>query len=56
MTGELIVTITVITASPEHAARSAEAFARAATGLALEGISVNLHMGTLDDDDVEEPA
>jgi hypothetical protein len=49
----LVVSATVVTEDQAQAARAAEAFARACTGLALEGIGVNLSIGTVDDE--EEP-
>lgn len=42
---------TVVTADHEEAAKAAEVFARACTGLVLEGISVSLSMGMPDEED-----
>lgn len=41
----LVVSATVVTDKPEAAVRAAEVFARAAAGLVLEGISVNVSLG-----------
>ncbi|HEV2071065.1 MAG TPA: hypothetical protein VGR26_14845 [Acidimicrobiales bacterium] len=51
MGASIVVSCTVVTESQEHAARAGEAFSRAATGLALEGIAVSLTMGTPDDEE-----
>ena len=50
----IVVSATVVTDNPEHAARAAEVLARAAAGLVLDGISVNVSLG-IPDDDPEEP-
>jgi hypothetical protein len=50
----MVVSLTVVSAEPEHVTRAAEVMARAAAGLALEGIMVNLSMGTPSDEDEGE--
>lgn len=50
----LVVSLTLVTEDPEAAARSAEVMARAAAGLALEGLSVSLSLGTVTDDEDDE--
>lgn len=45
MEREAVINCTVITGDPEKIARAGEALARAAAGLALEGIDVNVHFG-----------
>lgn len=50
----LVVSLSVVTDDPEAAARSAEVMARAAAGLALEGLSVSLSLGTVIDEDEDE--
>ena len=50
MDRELAIGVTVFTSDPEQATRAAEAFARVATGLALEGIDVSFSIHTLDED------
>jgi hypothetical protein len=47
----VVISATIVTENPEHATRAAEAFARACTGLVLEGINVSLSMGYGDEDD-----
>jgi hypothetical protein len=47
----IVVSATVVTENPEHAARAAEVLARAAAGLVLDGISVNVSLGIPDDDE-----
>lgn len=53
MTATMVVSLTVVSDQPEVVARAAEVMGRAAAGLALEGIMVNLSMGTpsAEDDD-----
>lgn len=55
MAGTLVVSLTVVTEDPNEATRTAEVMARAATGLALEGIRVSLTIGTVDDVDDADP-
>jgi hypothetical protein len=50
---DIVVSATVVTSDPEHVVKSAEAFGRAIAGLALEGISVGLSIGTVEDEDEE---
>lgn len=50
----LVVSATVVTQDQSKAARVVEVLARASTGLALEGLSISITMGTaieVDDDD-----
>lgn len=47
----LVVSLTVVTKDPDAAARAAEVMARAASGLALDGIDINLTLGNVDDED-----
>lgn len=54
MTRETVVSLTVVSASAEQVTRAAEVMARAATGLALEGIMANLSLGTPEDDPDDE--
>jgi hypothetical protein len=49
----LVLSLTVVTRDQSEATRTAEVMARAATGLALEGITISFHIGTVDDDDVD---
>ncbi len=49
----VVVSATVVTENPEHAARAAEVLARAAAGLVLDGINVNVSLGIPDDDPEE---
>ena len=51
MTATMVVSLTVVSDQPEVVARAAEVMGRAAAGLALEGIMVNLSMGTPGDED-----
>jgi hypothetical protein len=47
----MVVGLTVVTEDQEEAVRAGEVFARAAVGLLLEGITVNLNLGIPDDED-----
>jgi hypothetical protein len=47
----MVVSLTVVTENQEDAVRVGEVFARAAVGLVLEGITVNLNLGIPDDED-----
>lgn len=47
----IIITASVVTEDHNQAARAAEVLARAAAGLVLEGISVGVTMGQLDEED-----
>jgi hypothetical protein len=49
----MVVSLTVVSTEAEHITRAAEVMARAAAGLALEGIMVNLSLGTPSDADDE---
>jgi hypothetical protein len=49
----MVVSLTVVTEDQEEAVRAGEVFARTAVGLALEGVTVNLNLGTPDDEDGE---
>lgn len=50
----VVISATVVTRNADHIAKAGEVLARAAAGLALEGIDVSLSFGIPDDDD--EPA
>lgn len=45
------VTLTVLPETDEQALRSAEVLSRAAAGLALEGLTVSLGLGTYEPED-----
>lgn len=47
----IVVSATVVTEDPEHAAQAAEVLARAAAGLVLAGISVNVSLGVVEDEE-----
>lgn len=47
---ELCIGMTVITGEPALVTRTLEVFARAAAGLALEGLHVSVHASTIDDE------
>ena len=47
----VVVSLTIVTDQPDHVVRASEVFARAAAGLILEGVNVNLSFGIPDDDD-----
>jgi hypothetical protein len=49
----MVVSLTVVSTEAEHITRAAEVMARAAAGLALEGIMVSLTLGTPSDEDDE---
>lgn len=49
----MVITATVVTDDPEHAARAAEVLARAAAGLVLDGISVSVSLMRADAEEVE---
>lgn len=49
-----VVSLAVVSTEPEHITRAAEVMARAAAGLALEGIQVALNLGTPSDQDEDE--
>lgn len=51
----VVVSATVVTRNSEHVAKAGEVLARAAAGLALEGIAVSLSFGIPEDDDEGEP-
>ncbi|HEU4543005.1 MAG TPA: hypothetical protein VFR23_17880 [Jiangellaceae bacterium] len=51
MTGEMVISATVVTDDATKAARAAEVLARAAAGLVLDGIDVSVSMGIPSDDD-----
>jgi hypothetical protein len=46
-----VVSVSVVSENPEHIVKAAEVFARAAAGLVLDGIMVNLSMGQGEDED-----
>lgn len=46
----VVISATVVTDNPEHAARAAEVLARAAAGLVLDGIDVSVAMGVPEDE------
>lgn len=48
-----VVSLTVVSENPEHVTRAAEVMARAAAGLVLEGVTVNLNLGIPSDDEAE---
>jgi hypothetical protein len=50
----LVISVSVVTENHEHAVRASEAFARAATGLCLDGITASVTLGVVDDDDDED--
>lgn len=54
----LVVSFTVVTDNPPDVIRATEVLGRAATGLVLEGISVSITLGQVEDDEaeVEEPS
>ena len=45
-----VVSIAVVPTNPEHVVRTGEAFNRAAAGLALDGIAVNVNYGIPEDE------
>jgi hypothetical protein len=47
----IVITASVVTENPDHAAKAAEVFGRAAAGLVLEGIAVAVSMGVPGDQD-----
>lgn len=47
----VVISATVVTDNPDHAARAAEVLARAAAGLVLDGVPVNVSLGVPDDED-----
>lgn len=47
----IVVSATVVTDDPTHAARAAEVLARAAAGLVLDGISVTVSLGVPEEDE-----
>jgi hypothetical protein len=49
----IVISASVVTDNPEHATRAAEVLARAATGLVLEGIYVNVSMGIAEEETEE---
>jgi len=49
-----VVSLTVVSEEPEHITRAAEVMARAAAGLALDGVMVSLTIGAPEDED-EDP-
>ena len=51
-TNTLMVEATVCTDNPDHAAKAAEVFSRAALGLALDGISADIAMSSIEDAEV----
>ncbi len=48
---DMVISATVVTKDQAQATRAMEAFGRAAAGLGLEGLSVNVHIGTVEDDE-----
>lgn len=50
----IVISATIVTDNPSHATRAAEVLARAAAGLVLDGVPVNVHMGHADDDEETE--
>ena len=48
----ILVKAVVLTDNPSHAARAAEVIARAASGLALEGLFISMSIGRGSDDDL----
>lgn len=49
----IVVSLTVVSEDQTETTRAAEAMARCATGLALEGITVSLSIGTVEDEEDE---
>jgi hypothetical protein len=49
----IVVSLTVVTTDESEASRAAEVMSRAGAGLALEGTSVSLTMGTVEAGEVE---
>lgn len=50
---EYLVSLNVMTKDPHNLSRVAEVLARAATGLTLEGLTVNMNMTELDSEQEE---
>jgi hypothetical protein len=50
----LVVSLNVVTEDPSQATRAAEVMARAAAGLALDGIGVSLNIHTVTDNEDTE--
>jgi hypothetical protein len=46
----MVVSVTLVTEDQEAVVRAVESFARAAAGLALEGLMVSVTVSTLEDD------
>ena len=51
MNASLVLSLSVVTEDQSEATKTAEVMARAATGLALDGIDVSLSIGTVEDED-----
>lgn len=49
-----VVSATVVTEDPEHVVKVAEAFSRVAAGLGVQGISVTVSIGVMEDDDDDD--
>jgi hypothetical protein len=47
----IVISASVVTENPDHPAKAAEVFGRAAAGLVLEGIAVSVSMGVPDDEE-----
>jgi hypothetical protein len=50
MSATVVISASVVTENPDHAAKAPEVFGRAAAGLVLEGIAVSVSMGVPDDE------
>lgn len=48
----MVISATVVTADPEKAARAGEVLSRAAVGLVLDGVSVNISLMRADEEGV----
>jgi hypothetical protein len=47
----IVVSCTVVSEKPEEIVKASEVLARAASGLALEGINVSVNIGTVPDEE-----
>jgi hypothetical protein len=47
----IVVSVTVVSDDPNQVSKAAEVLARAAAGLALEGINVQVTMGTVQEEE-----
>lgn len=50
----VVVSVSIVTDNPADVVRASEVFARAASGLVLEGINVSLTLGIPSDDNEDE--